>query len=88
MTKQPLPRLFITVTPEFDEKFSSWAERLGVSKSQFGNMCLQAGLNSLIRAVAPEEAYSPEVIIRILEEARKQGFQMDFSDLNLKRKDD
>lgn len=80
MAKQTQPRIFVTVTPEFEEKFTSWAARLGVSKSQFGNMCLQAGLNSLVRAVAPEEAYSPAVIVRILEEAKKQGFQLNLSD--------
>lgn len=84
MAKQPLPRIFVAVTPEFDEHFTGWATRLGVSKSQFGNMCLQAGLNSLIRAVAPEEAFTPEMIVKIMEAAKKQNIEIDFSDFQKK----
>ena len=77
---QNTTRLFITLTTDFDEKFSAWADRLGVTKSQFGNMCLQAGINSLIRAVAPEEAFTPEQIVKIMDAAKKQGAELDFSD--------
>lgn len=77
-------RLFINVTPEFDGKFTDWAIRLGISKSQFGNMCLQAGLNSLIRAVSPEEAFNPETIVKILQAAKRQNVQLDFSDFEVK----
>jgi hypothetical protein len=73
-------KLFITVTREFDDKFTSWAKRLGLTKSQFGNMCVQAGLNSLIQAVSPVEAFSPEQLVAIVEAAQKQGKQVDFSD--------
>ena len=78
---QPQVRLFITVTPDFDEKFSSWALRLGVSKSQFGNMCLQAGLSSVVRAVAPEEAFTPELLAQIIGAGQKLGVQLELSDL-------
>lgn len=85
MAKNEQPRLFITVTPEFDERFTGWADRLGVSKSQFGNMCLQAGLNSLIRAVAPEEAFTPDMIVKIMEAAKKQDIQLDFTNFETKK---
>lgn len=75
-----LPKVFVSVTPEFDERFTNWSKRLGVSKSQFGNMCLQAGMNSLIRAVAPEEAFTPEMLVKIIQEASKQNVQLDFGD--------
>ena len=81
MTKQPLPRIFVAVTPEFDERFTAWATRLGVSKSQFGNMCLQAGLSSVVRAVAPEEAFTPELLAQIILAGQKQGVQLELSDL-------
>lgn len=82
--KEQQPRIFVTVTPEFDARFTGWATRLGVTKSQFGNMCLQAGLNSLIRAVAPEEAFTPDQIVQIMEAAKKQNVQLDFSDFEKK----
>jgi len=75
-----IPKIFVTVTADFDAKFTGWAKRLGVSKSQFGNMCIQAGMNSLIRAVAPEEAFSPEMIVQIMSAAKKQNIQLDFND--------
>lgn len=75
-----LPKIFIAVTPEFEQRFTGWAIRLGLTKSQFGNMCLQAGLNNLIRAVAPEEAFTPEMLVKIIQEASKQNVQLDFGD--------
>ena len=78
-------RIFIDVTPDFDQKFTDWASRLGVSKSQFGNMCLQAGLGSMVRAVAPEESFSPEMMIKIMQEAMKQNVQLDFNDFEVKK---
>lgn len=81
MPKADTKRILITVHNDFDEKLTSWAARLGVSKSQFGNMCLQAGMNSLIRAVAPEEAVAPELLVKIFQEAQRQGIQLDFNNL-------
>ena len=78
-----LPKLFVSVTPEFDERFTSWSKRLGVTKSQFGNMCMQAGMNSLIRAVAPEESFTPAQIVQIVAEAKKQNVQLDFTDFEV-----
>jgi hypothetical protein len=78
-------KLWITVTTEFDEKFTAWSVRLGITKSQFGNMCLQAGLGSLVRAVAPEESFSPEQLIKIIQAAENQKVQLDFSDFEAKK---
>jgi hypothetical protein len=85
MEKADTKRILVTVHRDFDEKFTAWAARLGVSKSQFGSMCLQAGMNSLVRAVAPEEGFSPEVMVKILQEAQKQGMLFDTSGLSLKK---
>lgn len=74
------PKLYIKVSPEFYEKFVSWADRLGLTRSQFGNMCLQAGIGSLIRAISPEEAFTPEQLIKIIQAGEKQGVKVDFSD--------
>lgn len=75
-----LPKVLIAVTPEFEQRFTGWAIRLGLTKSQFGNMCLQAGMNNLIRAVAPEEAFTPEMMVKIIQEAARQNVQLDFGD--------
>ena len=79
--REQQPRIFVTVTPEFDAHFTGWASRLGVTKSQFGNMCLQAGLSSVVRAVAPEEAFTPELLAQIIGAGQKQGLQLELSDL-------
>jgi len=80
MAKKEQPRIFVTVTPEFEKRFIDWATRLGVTKSQFGNMCLQAGLSSVVRAVAPEEAFTPELLAQIIGAGQKQGIQLELSD--------
>lgn len=73
-------RLYIKVTPEFDEKFSGWAKRVGLTKSQFGNLCIQAGLNALITAVSPAESFTPEMLVGIIQAAEKKGVQLDLTD--------
>lgn len=67
------PKLYITVTPEFYEKFRFWAKRLGLTLNNLGGMCLQAGIGSVIRAVAPEEALTPDQFAAIMEAAEGRG---------------
>lgn len=81
-------KLYVRVTKDQYERFTRWAKRLGLTYSQFGNMCIQAGMGALIRAVAPEEAFSPAQLLSIIREAQKQGVQMDFSNFLLKEKED
>lgn len=73
-------RIYTRVTPELYEKFENWAARLGLTKSQFANICIQAGMGALVRAISPEEAFSPKALLEIIKEAEKQGRQLDFSD--------
>lgn len=79
MAKKNSIRFTVALTPEFDGEFTSWANRLGVSKSQFANMCMQAGLSALVRAVAPNEAFTPAQMVKIILEAKKQGLDLDFT---------
>lgn len=51
-------KLFIRVTKDQYERFTTWAERLGITYSQFGRMCVQAGMNAIIRALADEEVFT------------------------------
>jgi hypothetical protein len=85
MAKKNSVRFTVSITPEFDADFSSWAVRLGVSKSQFANMCIQAGLNALVRAVAPNEAFSPSQMVQLMKEAKKQGLDLDYSNFQYPR---
>jgi len=66
-------KLYIRVTPEFYEKFREWAARLGLTLNQFGNICVQAGIGNVIRAVSPEDAFTPELIASIVRAAESQG---------------
>jgi hypothetical protein len=67
-------KLYIKVPAEFFENFVSWAGRLGLTRNQLGNICLQAGLKNIIRAVSPEEALTAEQIVSI---ARLAGADRD-----------
>lgn len=69
MAKEREHKLFIKVTPEFDEKFTAWAKRFGMLKSQFGNLCVQTGLNHVINTVNPVESFSPEQLVAIAKAA-------------------
>jgi hypothetical protein len=73
-------KLYIRVTPEFYAKFKGWAERLGLNMNQFGNMCIQAGIGSIIRAVSPEDAFTPEQIVAIMKAADRKGIDLTFTD--------
>lgn len=66
-------KLYIRVTRDFDKKVTSWAGRLGITKSQLGNICMQAGLSAVVKAIAPEEAFSPELLASIIKAAEDKG---------------
>lgn len=74
------PKLYITTTREIFDRFSEMANRLGLSRSQFGSMCIQAGMSAVIRAVYPEEAFTSDQIVSIIQAAQKKGVQLDFTD--------
>lgn len=66
-------RVWGTVTDETMNKINVWSDRLGLHKSQFVNMCIQAGIGSIIRAVAPEEALSPDQWSEIIKRVNAEG---------------
>ena len=74
-------KLYIYVTPELNETFCKWAEKMGVNKSQFGNMCIQAGMQHLIQAVSPLDAMRPDQMVALFKAAQEQGLKMDLSDI-------
>jgi hypothetical protein len=67
-----MAKLYIKVTDDFDRKFTKWAKRLGLTKSQLGNICMQSGLQHIIQAVSPVEAFSPTHLAAIAELANKR----------------
>lgn len=61
MTKRVMAR----VPDEVAEKVVKWAARFGISQAQLLGMSIQAGLDSIIRAVAPAESVPPEILAKI-----------------------
>jgi hypothetical protein len=53
-------QIYARVKPELYEEFSSWADKLGLTLSQFGNLCIQAGMRQIVRSVYPEKALTTE----------------------------
>lgn len=51
-------RVNVRITEEVDEKVKVWSNKLGISQSQLMGMAIQAGLDTIIRAVAPAETFS------------------------------
>jgi hypothetical protein len=66
-------KLYIKVTPEFDEKFTRWAKELGFTKSQFGNLCLRSGLNHIVQAISPMDAITPAQLAEIARSASERS---------------
>ena len=67
-------KLYIVITPEFDAKLSSWCKRLAVSKSQLIAMAAQAGMDNIIRAIAPAESIPVDLMAQLMEALEKRGF--------------
>lgn len=80
----PEAKLYIKVGEEFYERFKAMSERLGLTMSQFGNMCVQTGFTHLVQAISPADAFTPGQIVAIIKEAEKQGLQLDFTDFQKK----
>lgn len=77
-------KLYIRVNPEFDQEFTSWANRLGLTKSQFGAICVTSGLYHIIQAVSPVEAITPEQLVAIVQAAQSKGVELDLSEFERK----
>lgn len=70
-------RIWSNVTPELYEELSKWATRLGLTKAQLVNICVQAGLGSVIRAIAPEESIPPVILAEIIKSLEEKGVPID-----------
>lgn len=73
-------RLYIVVTPEMEERLTTWAGKLGISRTQLAAMAVQAGLNSILLAVAPAETVPPETwakMMKAYENMAGKGVKLD-----------
>lgn len=70
-------RVQVKVSEEFYRKFDEYCKRFRLTKSQLGNICLQAGFNSIVRAVSPEDLFTPEQIVKIVKAMEKEGVDVD-----------
>jgi len=52
---------------DVNEKLDKWYKKLGITKSVLISMCIQAGINNVIRAISPEESISPETFMKLAE---------------------
>jgi hypothetical protein len=66
-------RIWSAVSPELNSTLDDWAFRLGMTKSSLINMAIQAGLASVIRAVAPEQVFTPKEWAGFVVEMMKTG---------------
>ena len=74
--KTDYKRIGSRVPADVKEKIDEWAYKLGLSKSQFINICVQAGLYSVIRTIKPEDAVSPEYMALIVQAMEAQGVEI------------
>lgn len=64
-------RFTVRVSDDIGEMVAKYSHEFGVTQSQFGGMCIQAGLGSILRAVKPEESIPVETWARIVQEIEK-----------------
>jgi len=70
-------RLYVYVNPEMMEKIREYSRKLGLTLSQFSNLCITAGMNAVIRAVEPEKILSVEDWQRIMEAGQRAGLPVE-----------
>lgn len=59
-------RITSRIPVDVDEKMKLWCERLGVTKAQFSGMCIQAGIDSVIRGISPIDSLTDDQLKRVL----------------------
>lgn len=70
-------RIQTRVSDELGEDLASWAIKLGITQSQLAGMAIYAGFSSILRAVAPEYAISPDKMADIIQAMKDKGYDME-----------
>jgi len=78
-------RLYVYLNPDAMEKFRDYSKRLGLTLSQFGNLCITAGMNSITRILEPEKVLSVEDWQRVIEASKRAGLKEDEIDDMVKK---
>lgn len=82
-------RIWGRIRPETMAKLDKWSKELGISKSQLVNMCILAGLDSIIRAIRPTESLDAEKWADIMAAAQRKGVKFeDIEGLQTSNRDD
>jgi len=69
-------RIFATVPDEFFVKFMVWCDRLAVSQAQLGGMAMQAGFDSILRAVSPIDSIEADKLAEIVQAMQLRGMDV------------
>lgn len=75
--KRKIERLWVGVSPQFNAELDHWSMTLGTTKSMLINVCAQAGLKAIIRAIAPEQVFSPDEMASLAVAMEKKGYKPD-----------
>lgn len=65
-------RIWGSVPQEVGEQIDYWYVKMGLPKTAFVSLCVQAGLKAVIRGIYPEEAFTPEQWQKILDVKQKE----------------
>jgi len=69
--------ILVRLSPETSKEFEKWRLKLNQDKAGFAALCIQAGMKSVIRGVAPEEAIDPSSLANIMTlMAKAQGVNL------------
>lgn len=77
-------RMTVTLPDATGKQVDLWAERLGLTKSQFLGMAVQSGIGHIIKAVSPLDAYTPEQLKRIADALGVDVSKEDFNEAQAK----
>jgi len=66
-------RITVRIPDDVCEKVYLWSGRCGVTVSQLGGMAVQAGIDSIIRAISPVESLTPDQWAAIIRAMESQG---------------
>jgi membrane-associated protease RseP (regulator of RpoE activity) len=80
----PGKKIYVTTTEETYKRFTDLATRYRLSLSQFGNLCIMAGMDAFVRAMSPSEAFSPDVLADLLISLEKKGHPINLESLEKK----
>lgn len=78
--------IFMTTSKEFFDQMTYWSKKFGVTKSMLGNICMQAGLGAVARAISQEgsgEFYGIEKVGKLIDKEKMEGVELELSEEGL-----